>query len=161
MRTLYSREDGSQFLFLRPGAPVCRNNVHKKEEVVSFASRGEAASLVDRLARDTASLAVLRALLLPYSGSTRLGEGAALRRLAELIWRGELVVHRRLHARTAYFLENAPEVAASAAPPPPPRPVVMEETDTFSPAHDALAQANALKEAAQSGVPFCEECARR
>ena len=35
------------------------------------------------------------------------------------------------------------------------------EPATFAPAHDPAAQAAALTAAAVSGVPFCEECARR
>ena len=161
MRILYSREDGSEYLFLRPGAPLCRNNVHQEDEQVQFADSGEAAILLRRLARNPATLAALRALLPPGAGSTRLTSAAVLRRLAHHLWRGAIIVQCRRYARDAYFLENVKGSSAPAVPPPTPRPAPIEELDTFPLMHDALAQAKALKEAAQGGVPFCEECARR
>jgi hypothetical protein len=48
--------------------------------------------------------------------------------------------------------------AASPAPPPPaPEP---PEDPTLAPDSDAVAQAQVLKDAAQKGVPFCEECTK-
>ncbi len=52
--------------------------------------------------------------------------------------------------------ELAPPTPRRAPPPPPPP--VRPDSPTFPPRHDAAAQAGALVEAAQSGVPFCEEC---
>jgi hypothetical protein len=46
-----------------------------------------------------------------------------------------------------------PRAAASSAPP--------NEPSMFDPDFDAAAQAAVLKEASESGVPFCEECERR
>jgi hypothetical protein len=57
-------------------------------------------------------------------------------------------------------VEIAAVSSAAATPPPTPRPTAVEESDTFSPDHDALAQAMGLKAAADAGVPFCEECAK-
>ncbi len=161
MRIIYSRDDGSEYLFLRPGAPLCRNNVHEEQEQVEFANSEEAAMLVRRLAHNPAAVAALRSLLPAGAGSTRLTSAAALRRLADQLWRGSVIVQCRRYVRNAYFLENVKGSSAPAAPPPTPRPAQIEELDTFPLTHDALAQAKALKEAAQAGVPFCEECARR
>jgi hypothetical protein len=57
------------------------------------------------------------------------------------------------------------EEIAAPAPAPAGQPVRESaspepEGPTFDPDHDAAAQANALVAAAQSGVPFCEECER-
>lgn len=158
MRILFSRSDDSEYLFLRPGAPLCREGVHEDTEFVRFASRGEAAGLLRSLVRDGTSWSVVRSLLPAYSGLTRLDDDAALRHLAGLLWRGAVAVQRRRYARTTYFLETASSSAAPPTPPPQARTVVVEEADTFAPTHNPLAQAKALKEAAQAGVPFCEEC---
>ena len=160
MRILYSRDDGSEYLFLRQGAPLCLSAVHQEQRHVRFARLEEAGGLLRRLAHSPAAHSALRSLLPTYAGSARLSPSAVLRRLAELLWTGALVVHRRRYARTAYFLEYASSSSAPPPPPPTPRPTQIEELDTFPPTHDAAAQANALKVAAQAGVPFCEECAR-
>jgi len=157
MRILYSRDDGSEYIFVRPGAPVCPNNVHQEDESVKFSRREEAASLLRGLNHDGATLSALRSLLPAGASFARLTPNAALRRVAELLWCGAVVVHRRRYARTAYFLETARDSPAPAVPHTP-RPTVIEELDTFAPTHDAAAQANALKAAALAGVPFCEEC---
>lgn len=51
-----------------------------------------------------------------------------------------------------------------AAPPPPvQRPIAEREepdSNTFDPDHNGALQAEALSDAAEEGVPFCEECAR-
>lgn len=64
-------------------------------------------------------------------------------------------------ARRVAAAAPAPAAAASprasratAAPPP------SASQDTLSPNVDAAATANNLREAANDGVPFCEECAR-
>ena len=160
MRILYSRDDGSEYIFRRPGALLCRNVVYQKDEPLEFTKREEAARLVGRLVHDAATLSAVRSMLPPGASYTRLGREAALRRLAELLWCGAVLVHRRRFARTAYFLETARAMGVPAVATPPPRPAAVEETDTFPVTHDAAAQAQALKAAAQAGVPFCEECAR-
>lgn len=158
MRILFNRSDDSEYLFLRPGAPLCRDGIHEETELVCFTSRAEAAGLLRSLVRDGASWSVVRSLLPAYSGLTRLPDGAVLQHLAELLWRGAVSVQRRRFARTTYFLETPSSSAAPPAPPPKPRTVIVEEADTFAPTHSPVAQAKALKEAAQAGVPFCEEC---
>lgn len=160
MRILYSRDDGSEYIFRRPGALLCRNVVFQKDEPVKFTKLGEAAGFLGRLVHDAATLSALRSLLPPGASYTRLSPKAALRRLAELLWCGAVLVHCRRFARTAYFLETARASGAPAVATPPPRPAAVEEVDTFPVEHDASAQAQALKAAAEAGVPFCEECAR-
>lgn len=161
MRILYSRDDGSEYLFLRPGAPVCLSSSYEEQLPVRFTSREEAGHLLRRLARGPAALSALRSLLPANSGSTRLVPGVALRHVAELLWRGQLVLHRRRYVRNAYFLERATGSPPPASAAPTPRPTQIEEHDMFSPSHDASAQAAALRDAAQAGVPFCEECQKR
>lgn len=158
MRILYGRDDGSEYLFLRRGALLGLDKVHEEAELLRFASRAEADSLLRRLAHDAPSLSALRSMLPAYSGSTRLTWHSALRRLAELLWRGDLLLHHRRFARAEHPLEINAGSTASAAAPPPPRSKVTEEIDTFPAGHDPAGQAKALKEAAQAGVPFCEEC---
>lgn len=51
----------------------------------------------------------------------------------------------------------APRMAAAPRPPPPPPPAPPADA---APEIDAAAQAATLREAARSGVPFCEECER-
>lgn len=160
MRILFGRDDGFEYLFLRQGAPLCLSAVHQEQLRMRFARLEDAASLLRWLAHSPGTHAALRSLLPTYAGSTRLSPSAVLRRLAQLLWIGAVVVHRRRYARTAYFLEYAAGSSAPPPPPPTPRPTQIEERDTFPPTHDAAAQANALKGAAQAGVPFCEECAR-
>jgi hypothetical protein len=43
----------------------------------------------------------------------------------------------------------------------PPPVVNVPESTTFPPQHDQAAQANTLIEAANDGVPFCEECEKQ
>lgn len=54
---------------------------------------------------------------------------------------------------------EAQQAAAPSAPPPPSERPQEEDPPTFA-AVDGGAQASALRNAAQDGVPFCEECAR-
>lgn len=110
--------------------------------------------------------------------------GADLRRRAHAVglgieWSREddhAVVHFLSWAAPSHADEQAPKAyplarrAAAAAPAPAaaapratraaaaPAPAVSQ--DTLSPDVDAAATANNLREAANDGVPFCEECAR-
>lgn len=51
--------------------------------------------------------------------------------------------------------ENRPAMAQSGGP------AAVEEEPTFPPTHDPVLQAAALRQAAKSGAPFCEECERQ
>jgi hypothetical protein len=67
-----------------------------------------------------------------------------------------------IYHRTPSALEAEGEPEA-APPPPAQRPVADREepdSNTFDPDHNAAQQASTLAEAAEDGVPFCEECAR-
>ena len=65
-----------------------------------------------------------------------------------------------------YHDEGVPLVKAPPPPkparrwvePPPPAPPAPSEDATFTPNLDAAALAKVLRDAAQAGVPFCEEC---
>lgn len=162
MRILYSRDDGSQYLFRRPGEPICPNNGCHEAGPVSFATRQEAARLLARLDCSPARLSALRSMLPASTGIGRLAAGDSLRLLAELLWRGQILVDRRRFVYGAFTLEEVAgsggAAMTSAAAPPPRRSAAAEEVNTFPVAHDPATQAQALKKAAESGVPFCEEC---
>ena len=51
-----------------------------------------------------------------------------------------------------------PKPARRWVEPPPPAPPAPSEDATFSPNLDAMAMAKVLRDAAQAGMPFCEEC---
>lgn len=51
-----------------------------------------------------------------------------------------------------------PKPARRWVEPPPPAPPAPSEDATFTPNLDAAALAKVLRDAAQAGVPFCEEC---
>ena len=50
------------------------------------------------------------------------------------------------------------EQLANSPPSPPPQPPAKPDPPSFPENHDAAAQAKTLSEAADEGVPFCEEC---
>lgn len=62
---------------------------------------------------------------------------------------------RRAAAAAPAPAAAAPRASRAAAAPPP-----AVSQDTLSPNVDAAATANNLRQAANDGVPFCEECAR-
>ena len=81
------------------------------------------------------------------------------KRLIQLLESGALIpiYHRTPGAIDA---QGEPE----GAPPPPAQRAIPDRDEpdgtTFDPDHNAAEQAEALSDAADDGVPFCEECAR-
>ena len=90
--------------------------------------------------------------------TSRMNDDAVIKAVAELLGKGELVAGVEWKPRLS--APPQPEAAAPAAGPSAPS-STQEEPDpnTFND-NDGAAQAAALINAAQSGVPFCEECAR-
>jgi hypothetical protein len=96
--------------------------------------------------------------------ATRLGDGEVLDQLAQLIARGVLRLITTQHARLSRIAERAIEPApepAWDAPAPVEEVAAKAEESTFPPNIDAAAIAFILRQAAKSGVPFCEECLRK
>jgi len=114
---------------------------------------------------DTFALVRFRALL-PASGRSgqRLTDEQLLRRIAKQLLSGELRVSRA-KVETYGGRGTPPDPAVPKfnvserrkyEPPPPPK-----KEDEFFPDADLVAIAAVLKAAAESGTPFCEECARK
>lgn len=90
----------------------------------------------------------------------RMNDDQVLTAVSRLMITGELLATVEWKSRI-----SVPEVGDEGAPAPSgaPAPASSEEQpeeNTFGNDHDGGAQAGALGTAAESGVPFCEECAR-
>jgi hypothetical protein len=145
--------------------------------VVGFASRLVAtAFLSDQLSNDANAAAFSAALLHPASLQYAAAEPGTplIDRFAPLLYLRHVVMQpvglsrrrfRLLWADKSAPVTTTPEVTAAPDPPQPRRPLAAAARrvvpplpyppDTVSP------QAQTLIDAAQNGVPFCEECARR
>ncbi|MCY2987102.1 MAG: hypothetical protein NTY19_04440, partial [Planctomycetota bacterium] len=79
-------------------------------------------------------------------------------RICSLVSVDQPTTHAEVESQCPSFDEPSPPTRQTAPPPP----VAQADSDnsTFPSNHDATAQTLALVEAAQSGVPFCEECAK-
>lgn len=79
-------------------------------------------------------------------------------RICSLVSVDQPTTHAEVESQCPSFDEPSPPTRQTAPPPP----VAQADSDnsTFPTNHDATAQTLALVEAAQSGVPFCEECAK-
>ena len=110
---------------------------------VGFDSRStdDAASMPVRAG---ALLAIRHLGLIPHDAS---------RRVLRLVW----LEHEMLVAP----LPTSPAASPQSAPPPPPPPTAAPANTLPDAPADVSPQAQALIDAAQDGVPFCEECARR
>ena len=97
----------------------------------------------------------------PATPPSQIGDDEVLQRIAaglrlRLLW--GILIREKEQGATAPV---EPEAATPTAPPKPRQQAAEPEPTTFGSGHDAAAQAATLEEAAASGVPFCEECARR
>ncbi|HTS61326.1 MAG TPA: hypothetical protein VMH28_04845 [Candidatus Acidoferrales bacterium] len=113
---------------------------------------------------DRQRMADLRKLLTGsgYLPVHTLRDGALLNALAsEIVW-GRLQLVREVHKPIPLTpaSEGEPDWAPTPARPAPRQQEIVEE-QTFPLSADLAAIADAQKEAARLGVPFCEECARR
>jgi hypothetical protein len=115
------------------------------------------------LKRDQMAMSAVRQLLLQYQAVHRLSDEAVLTQIAGLVRSGALEIHRKV------VPIPSPGSAAQPAPSPPfplserrppAKPVTQPEAATFTAALDDEALAGVLIDAADGGVPFCEECAR-
>lgn len=146
---------------------------HEAGGAVGGAFRGdpvEARQWLDRQLVDDADAASARGCALGLADGTelsRLDDAQLKDLLSPALMSGRLtsvlgtpVVLRGLTQSAAPAAAPPPAAAASsprAAPAPAPAPAA---DTTFEPGLDVVAQVAALKQAAQDGVPFCEECAK-
>jgi len=132
-----------------------------------FRDRTFALRFLARFRHDPIALARLRGLLHQHKLGADFSPFSAdeiLAAIAALLSFGRLVPAERLRAQPGIYNEDnqpAPSATASAAPAARPPSSVEEEPDapTFADI-DGAAQAEALRAAAASGTPFCEECAQ-
>ena len=142
------------------------------DESLAFSHRSVALFWLRQFRTDAIVMANFRSVISEYSrvGSPlwRKTDEQVLDDLSWLLSEGVLHVHRVPPPLTAWQTgtETAPTEIAPAARPTPSQssaaPVarVVEDADTFSSQLDAAAMAAVLSDAAASGVPFCEECAK-
>lgn len=132
-----------------------------------FRDRSFALNFLSRFRRDPIAVARLREMLRERSlgaNISRLTVDQMFAALANLLATENLIPTFRLHAAAGSTSEDeklAP-VRASApmsAAPVPASSVEEDEAPTFAD-NDGAAQAAALRAAAATGVPFCEECAK-
>lgn len=91
---------------------------------------------------------------------SRMNDDDVLKAVAALLARGELVAGLEWKPRVSAPVEPG-AADAPASPAPSREPAAGEpEPNTFGASHDGAAQAAALIAAAETGVPFCEECER-
>jgi hypothetical protein len=116
---------------------------------------------LDLLRRDPVAMLEVRRLVRERTGAelNHLSDELALAHFARhFSIRHEVPVPRKTEGGAA------PPAASSAQPAPSPRPAAPRgpepEAATFPANHSPSAQAAALTSASESGVPFCEECAR-
>jgi hypothetical protein len=112
---------------------------------------------------DPVAMAGLRRLLAERDWlhtPARMSDDDVLKAVAALLSRGELVAGVEWKPRVAAPVQ--PGAASAAASPAPSREPAADEPEpnTFEASHDGAAQAAALIAAAETGVPFCEECER-
>ncbi len=126
-----------------------------------FRDFASADQFLRRFRDDVGDMLKLRQLATDISAPTfhRLGDEELIKALAHAIVRGRILLISEVIPEVqplAKWTQEAPPAPAprkggSDAPPP-------SEPPTFPAGSDALAQAAALKAAAQDGTPFCEEC---
>ena len=125
---------------------------------------------LDRHLIDDADAALARGYALGLADGTelsRLDDAQLKDHLCPALTTGRLAVTRGTPVVLRALTQSVPPAAAPAteapasrprtAPAPAPTPAA---DTTFEPNLDVAAQVSALKQAAQDGVPFCEECAR-
>lgn len=142
---------------------ICRRN---EFQIVEFPDEPSARRWLADLRQDPLAVTRLRAMLAedsPRFHLNRLGDEEVFAVLSRLLCRGELQAVVRRDALIGGPSAESPPEAVQAAPEKPvrtPPPGPEPEASTFEADHDAAAQADVLRAAAEEGVPFCEECAQ-
>ena len=133
------------------------------ERVHDFLSLEAALRFLDDFKGDPASMAQLRSLLAEHSGAEdlwRIPDEQVLQRAGRLLVGRELLVGIEWRGRLPAVATEDQPPAQAAAPAPPAPATEVEDPATFSSTHDGATQAAALRNAAATGMPFCEECER-
>ncbi len=136
----------------------------RREEVRTRWTLESALDFLKRFRNDNAALAGFRRLV-PNKGrgiSAATNDQQLFQSIAKMMVSGELLIVKPQGLIDHGHLSLKATTAAVAEAPPSERkePEIIEDTNTFEPDHDGVAQAAALRAAAANGVPFCAECAR-
>ncbi len=138
---------------------------HEGRRAVPLGDRTRARALLGRLGERPDNLAALRRFAREHlaNASTRVEDTALLDQVAWWVVGGRVRVAAQppvLHGLYVAEQEAAPaKEVAWDAPPPESAPAV--EPPTFGTDIDGPAIAAAMRQAAQDGVPFCEQCLRK
>ncbi len=135
----------------------------RREEVRTRWSLETALDFLKRFRNDNAALAGFRRLV-PNNGrgiSAAANDQQLFQSIAKMMVSGELLIVKPqgLIDHGHLSLKVAAEAVTEAPPSERKEPEIIEETNTFEPDHDGVAQAAVLRQAAAVGVPFCAECA--
>ena len=129
-----------------------------RHQVPTFA--GSPAAFFGTLKANPAAMNAVRRMLNSLPGES---DDQLLERLARMVDSGRILVGMNQSHYGGIIAgvdeatppENRPAMAQSSGP------AAVEEEPTFPPTHDPVLQAAALRQAAKSGAPFCEECERQ
>lgn len=136
----------------------------RREEIRSNWTTETALNFLGAYRNDAAAISTLRQLMLhgqTGSSAGRLSVDELLQNIARQMVSGQLIVAVPAVRTDVARLNVDPEPAPAPAKPMAKVKDAPEDPPTFEPSHDAAAQAAVLVAAAQSGVPFCEECERQ
>jgi len=136
----------------------------RREQVRTRWTLESALDFLKRFRNDSAALAGFRRLVPPKGhGITATANDQQLFHIiAKMLVSGELLIVKP-HGLIdhGHLSRKVSATAVAEAPPPPAKsPEIVDETNTFDPDHDGVAQAAVLRAAALHGIPFCAECAR-
>lgn len=122
-----------------------------------------ALQFLERFKNDAVAMAGLRRLLGEREwlcDASRMTDDHVLATVARLMSAGELLAGLEWKSRVSAPRSEEAVAPVPAGAQPQSRPEEEPEGETFAGDHDGATQAGALRAAAESGVPFCEECAR-
>lgn len=130
-----------------------------------FGDAAQALQFLGSFKTDAAAMAHLRRLVsqrCEMGDVSRVSDDRILEQVAALLGSGELLAGYQWHEPIQLPGEGGEEAPPAPAAAPPPQARERQEPDppTFGPLHDGAGQSQGLLAAAESGVPFCEECAR-
>ena len=132
----------------------------------TFPTVNSAKLFVQSIQREPGVTAFLRHVVARHRFSPApISDDQVVDQMAALIFQGALRVRTGRFVWNSCLPEAKPEEAPPPpkilAPPPPPKPAEAETPSTFDYNADLALIAATMREAAQLGVPFCEECQRQ
>lgn len=130
-----------------------------------FGDAAQALQFLGSFKTDAAAMARLRRLVsqrCEMGDVSRIPDDRILVQVAGLLGSGDLLAGYQWHEPIELPGEGGEEAPPAPAAPPAPPARERQEPDppTFGAQHDGAGQAQGLLAAAESGMPFCEECAR-